>query len=161
MLSYTQTTDANGRFAFDRVIPGDGWIGRNILIMVDTGTTETTSSSMVPIQFTAGKTTHVDLGTSGRPVIGQLQSAAAQSQRFRRGFVLVDVGGNGRTFRATVDRDGNFCIDDVPPGDYSLSVWFLKPGGGRLDPQRFNVPAWPRRNLLDRPVDPESCAVCS
>jgi uncharacterized GH25 family protein len=150
-LNYRQTTDGNGRFVFDRVIPGDGWIGRNILIMVDTGTTETTSSSMVPIQFTAGKTTQVDLGTSGRPVIGQLQSAGAKPE-VPWSFALVEAAGNGRRFRATVDREGNFCIDDVLPGDYSLSVQFQKPGGGRLDRQRFSVPAI-NEKLLERPVD--------
>jgi uncharacterized GH25 family protein len=152
-VDYNQTTDANGRFVFDRVVPGEGWIGRQILVMVDTGTSEVTSSSMVPIKFTAGKTTHLDLGASGRPVLGQLQSAGAKPE-VPWNFIMVQAAGNSRTFRATVDRDGNFCIDDVPPGDYSLSVQFLKPrpGGSRLDRQRFSVPAI-NEKLLERPVD--------
>jgi protocatechuate 3,4-dioxygenase beta subunit len=151
-LDYNQTTDASGHFAFDQVIPGQGSIGRFILIMMNEGTSEMTSSTMVPVKFTAGETTHVDLGVSGRPVIGQLQTANGEKPAVGWNFVLVEFAGNGRNFQATVDPQGNFCIDDVPPGEYSLSLQFLKGRQSRFDPQRFTVTGV-NQKLLQRPVD--------
>jgi uncharacterized GH25 family protein len=129
-LQYTQTTDAKGRFVFERVVPGEGTIGRRILIMANTGTTEVTSTSKVAVKFTAGKITRVDLGGAGRPVIGQLQSSGGAKQEVSWNFLLIEVNGNGRHFTATVDRDGNFSIDDVPAGDYTLTLQFVGRGGG-------------------------------
>jgi uncharacterized GH25 family protein len=151
-LDYNQTTDANGHFAFEHLIPGQGSIGRYILIMVDTGTSETTSSTMVPVKFIAGQTTHIDLGVSGRPVTGQLRTANGEKPTIGWNFVLVQATGNGRDFQATVDPEGNFCIDDVPPGEYSLSLQFLKPVRSQFNPHRFTVTAV-NEKLSARPVD--------
>src|SRR5690606_32879146 len=38
------TTGTNGRYVFERVVPGTGWVGRHILLMVDEGAMEVTSS---------------------------------------------------------------------------------------------------------------------
>ncbi|QDT40029.1 Regulatory protein BlaR1 [Gimesia alba] len=65
-------TDQNGRYVFERVFPGNGYVGRNITFMVNEGATEVTSAIQIPQQFEAGKTITLDLGRSGRPVIGKL-----------------------------------------------------------------------------------------
>ncbi len=43
-------------------------------------------------------------------------------------------------FNASVDRDGNFRIDDVPPGEYSLSVNMDERPIGQLRDYAFSVP---------------------
>jgi hypothetical protein len=53
---------------------------------------------------------------------------------------------------ATVDRDGSFRIDDVPPGDYVLGVEFDQHPAGRLKNYRFSVPEIDGQRL-DRPLD--------
>ncbi|HEX2476401.1 MAG TPA: carboxypeptidase-like regulatory domain-containing protein, partial [Lacipirellulaceae bacterium] len=56
---YTQhdtTTDANGSFVFERVLPGEGRIGREIIYMVDEGATEVASSKMMPLELAPGET---------------------------------------------------------------------------------------------------------
>jgi protocatechuate 3,4-dioxygenase beta subunit len=151
-LDYNQTTDANGHFAFDQVIPGEGSIGRYIPIMMNEGTSGMTSSTMVPVTFTAGQTTHVDLGVSGRPVIGQLRTAKGEKPSVAWNFVLVESAGNGRSFQATVDPEGNFCIDDVPPGEYTLNLQFLKPAQSHFNRLRFTVTGV-NEKFLQRPVD--------
>ena len=58
------TTGPDGRFVFERVIPGKGWLGRRIMFMVDDGAAEVTSSCMIAANFPAGQTVHIDLGGS-------------------------------------------------------------------------------------------------
>ena len=41
--------------------------------MVDDGATEVTSSCMIAADFPAGKTAHIDLGGTGRAVVGKLR----------------------------------------------------------------------------------------
>ena len=66
----------------------------------------------MPVKFTAGETTHIDLGVSGRHVTGQLRAPHGEKPTVGWNFVLVQATGNGRDFQATVDPEGNFCIDD-------------------------------------------------
>lgn len=65
-------TDKDGQFVFERVFPGYGSIGRNMVFMVDDGATEVTSSKRVPAEFVSGKTKTVNVGGDGRAVIGKL-----------------------------------------------------------------------------------------
>jgi hypothetical protein len=51
-----------------------------------------------------------------------------------------------------VDRDGNFRIEDVPPGDYSLSVDMNERPIGQLRDHAFSVPA-AEGDAAGEPVD--------
>lgn len=55
-------------------------------------------------------------------------------------------------FWVTVDRDGTFRADDVPPGTYALSIRFNRDGVGTLNNQRFTVPPLPD-DRSDVPLD--------
>jgi protocatechuate 3,4-dioxygenase beta subunit len=55
-------------------------------------------------------------------------------------------------FNASVDRDGNFRIDDVPPGDYSLSVRVDERPIGQLRDYAFSVPP-AEADAASEPVD--------
>jgi beta-lactamase regulating signal transducer with metallopeptidase domain/protocatechuate 3,4-dioxygenase beta subunit len=68
------TTDKEGRFVFERVIPGKARIGRQMIFMVEQGATEVTSACLAPANFPAGETTELELGGTGRPVIGRLRT---------------------------------------------------------------------------------------
>ena len=85
------TTGPDGRFVFERVIPGTGRIGRDITFMVDEGATEVTSSCMIAADFPAGKTVHIDLGGTGRPVVGKLQPPEGFTGKVRWNFAMVTV----------------------------------------------------------------------
>ena len=146
---HTATTARDGRFVFDRVIPGSGSIGRNITFMANEGASEVTSSCTVPATFPAGKTVHIDLGGTGRPVVGKLQPPAGFRGKVNWNFACVtatsqDADGqavaNGASMMATVDREGRFRMDDVPAGNYSLDVRFWKNEAGHLWNHRVHVP---------------------
>jgi hypothetical protein len=95
-------------------------------------------------------------------VIGQLQHAAHLEHETAWNFAYVDVAPRvplfqAPSFGATVDRKGNFSIDDVPPGEYVLRVNFIKSpfeegAGERLVDRRFTVPEINEKLSL-RPVD--------
>ena len=85
------TTGEDGRFVFERVFPGSGRIGRRILLMADDGATEVTSSQRISAEFIAGTTTTLDLGGTGRPVVGKLAAPAEYSERVLWNFALVKV----------------------------------------------------------------------
>jgi protocatechuate 3,4-dioxygenase beta subunit len=154
----SQTTDSHGRFVFDRVVPGR----RRITSKRTTGQgdAEMTSSMSATVDCLAGKTTHVDLGVAGRPVIGQLRKppdskldAPLSSAQI---FVYVGQAGGAMQsdslqFSATPDREGNFCID-IPPGNYFLNAFIRSVTGNGTQRRRFTVPTV-NEKLSQRPVD--------
>ena len=148
------TTRPDGRFVFERVIPGKGRIGRRITFMVDEGATEVASAYMIGADFPSGKTVHIDLGGIGRPVVGRLQPPEGFTGKVRWNFADITVVGGEKSpyYTVTVDREGKFRIDDVPAGDYLLSVRFMKEDAGHLSDHRFRVPAL-EGDAAARPVD--------
>jgi hypothetical protein len=136
------TTGAGGRFVFDRVIPGRGSMGRSILITVNDGATEATSSRHDMVDFPAGKTVSVELGGTGRPVVGRLEAPPEFAGNVRWSFATItlyypnEVRRHGTSFSITADKEGKFRIDDVPAGEYWMSVWFA-------DRQPLTIPGFP------------------
>jgi hypothetical protein len=92
--SYNLTADAEGRFEGDRIYPGKGNIGRQIVRMVGTGATEVTSSNHARIELKAGETTQVQIGGTGRPVVGQLlpPEGATEKPAWRHASILIRAG---------------------------------------------------------------------
>ena len=156
-FEYESVTSPDGRFVFERVVPGKGSIGRRLSLTVDDGATEVTSAAMIPAEFPAGKTCHLDIGGTGRAVVGKLRPPEGFKDKVRWNFALVTVrtsttlaDGSSYQFTATVDRDGSFRVDDVPAGDHVLSASFFqgdRPGG--LRDRAFTVPT----AKDDKPVD--------
>jgi hypothetical protein len=158
-LNYQQTTDPSGGFVFERVVPGRRRIGTYRRMNTKDDSTEMTSASSVMVNLIAGRTTHIDLGASGRPVIGQLRWPADSKADIPLNFAIISIRSDDPQLRetdpqftASVDRHGNFCIDDVPVGNYSLNVRFVRSPGRGLEGHRFSVPAI-NDKLSQRPVD--------
>ncbi|NOY42053.1 MAG: hypothetical protein GXP26_09475 [Planctomycetes bacterium] len=197
--SHDVTTGEDGEFVFERVFPGKDRVGRRILLMVDEGATEVTSSQRVSAEFIAGETTTLNLGGSGQAIVGKLASPAGYANKVLWNFAMINVqadlrspprppapeevrnnpekrkawwkawkatdGGKAWTaayegyqqlkwqapyITASVDRDGSFRLDDVPSGEYVLSVRFSKKAPGILSKYRFSVS--PAKE--DRAADP-------
>ena len=71
-MEHKVTTNKDGKYIFERAFPGKGYIARYFALMMNEGPLEVTSSKRVPVKFVAGKTIKLDLGGTGRPVIGKL-----------------------------------------------------------------------------------------
>jgi hypothetical protein len=165
---YRVTTGAGGRFTFERMFPGDGWVGRDIILMVNQGAAEATSSTRVPVSFAAGETRNVEVGGTGRSVIGKLAPPAGATEKVLWQFATIDVEvelpkdvptevrrmlqASNPQIWATVARDGSFRLDDVAPGKYVLSVRFNEHPAGTLSDYRFDVPAIDGKRS-DKPLD--------
>jgi hypothetical protein len=142
-------TGREGEFKFERVFAGQGWIGRRMMLTVENGAAEATSSIMVPANFQAGQTSRHDLGGSGFSVMGKLQAPAGFKGPVLWNFAMVTARQDlppalrfsGPQITASLDRNGNFRIDDMPSGEYQLSVRFNRQAVGGLADQRFIVPA--------------------
>ena len=124
-----------------------GRIGRSLMLMADEGAREVTSTCKIAASFPAGQTVHIDLGGTGRSVVGKLQPPEGFTGEVRWNFAIVHVQPDEKGERedtpfitATVDRDGKFHIDDAPTGQYSLSVRFDRDDAGHLDNHHFAVP---------------------
>jgi hypothetical protein len=149
------TTDKNASFVFERVVPGRGTV-RPALRQSPTSDRVPTSSIRVPSRFVAGKTTRVNLGQSGRPVIGRMRWPPGPNVPFDRTSVIVDPAeprDDVRQIVATLDGAGNFCLDDVPVGKYRLVVMTVQGHDAEfLLIRQFEVPAISEK-LSQRPVD--------
>jgi hypothetical protein len=141
-------TDENGKFVFERAFPGKGRIGRHLILIVGEGAAEATSSLMEPVLLKAGETLNPELGGFGHVVSARLVPPSAHTGKVLWSFAVVDVVADAPEplrdvmprFNATVARDGTFRIDDVPPGKYTLRVYFSEHLSGRISDHHFTVP---------------------
>jgi len=65
---YSATTDEEGRFAFDRVIPGEAQVAHSI----PTEPSTWGPAQVVYVEVKPGETSRVSLGGKGRPIVGRL-----------------------------------------------------------------------------------------
>ncbi len=157
-MSYSEATDANGRFVFEHVAPGPGRIGQAFRMTINEDSAQMTSAASVAVNFRPGRTTSLDLGASGRPVIGQLRLPPDMQPEIPWRCALIFVRPLDPQLReadlrlsATANRAGNFCVDDIPIGNYVLLVHLFgspRPTTGF----RFSVPPT-NEKLSQRPVD--------
>ena len=167
-LSNQATTDANGRFRFDRIVPGTWSMGREIVFGVTQESQRRAWSHRRRITLSPGETKRVEIGGKGRPIIGKLVPPEGLSPEIDWSFSVAriesrlaslsqppiieeikndakklpawwaawaktDVGRAGprlpneiepatSTFAAAIGHDGVFRVEDVPAGEYVLTV---------------------------------------
>jgi hypothetical protein len=155
LFSNTTMTDQNANFVFERVVPGGGTVSASLLQNSSRDRVAATSKSVLA-RFVPGKTTRINLGQCGRPVIGQLQPPPGPPGPFDRLVALVEPTeprDDVRQVVVIVDGDGNFCLDDVPVGKYRFGVLTVQGNNVRcLFLRQITVPAI-NENVSQRPVD--------
>lgn len=149
------TSDAEGKFTFERVIPGDTLVHHKI------GDNSWSNGTLVEVK--AGETAGVELGGRGRPVIAKIalppgfapdgdyvanSSYTLESDRMRIPYPadVLKRGGDSMSqwvkrwwasaegheyrrkyfslFFVKLQPDGTIRTDDVPPGEYRLTLLY-------------------------------------
>ncbi len=140
------TTDEAGRFAFERVMPGDVTIFRQILLK-NMGSSQTWGSShSVGVVVMPGATARVEVGGTGRPVVGKVEAPAGLAGPIDWTFSMNNLipketpiqalirsglkkgprrSGVGCTVK--LDADGSFRAEDVEAGTYTLIIMINEP----------------------------------
>jgi hypothetical protein len=144
-------TDANGRFVFPRVAPGDIWLTRSVTIRPG----EARQSGHHYVKVAPGQHVNVELGGIGRSVMGRIQWDSTEKLAFygtlwakeshnmrnppnwrdmtseeRRRYVrqwrdtpqAERFKDEVRNYEFPVKADGTFWVDDVLPGRYRMQV---------------------------------------
>lgn len=153
------TTGPDGRFAFEHVPAGSGSISGELKWTPHVGHTGTASVCTVPLlEFSQGQVVKVEIGQRGRAVVGRLKPPRGFTKPVMWQIATLDVEPDhyDRTaeylrFKASVDRNGRFRVDDVPPGRYAVGCYS---GQFRDAPYRFSISV-PKQDTrpLGQPLD--------
>jgi beta-lactamase regulating signal transducer with metallopeptidase domain/peroxiredoxin/uncharacterized GH25 family protein len=125
--------DEKGRFIIDHIFPGAGKVSRVVITERGGGMWRHTPGWHEPVEVVGGETARVAVGGKGRPVVGRVVLDAKPDDLFdwqvntpiqvrqRRGFLGLGPRGWDQ-FASNIDKNGNFRIEDVPAGNYDLTV---------------------------------------
>jgi hypothetical protein len=164
-------TDDSGRFVFDRIKPGTAHVARVVEVKVSPDSwTRVTPTISTDIDVAPNATVRVNLGGTGRPVVGKLTAPAEIASRVnwfhtdntltakptpadRLSAAIPKPSGTspGRSARipysVILDKDGSFRIEDVQAGTYDLNFVVLEPPRVPNDPPTDQAIATARREV--------------
>ncbi len=112
------STGSDGKFVFERVWPGKGYLGREISFMVNDGVSDPISSILLPLDFKAGITVAQNLGGKGRPVIGKLAPPANHKGKVLWQFTLI----NGHRFLDP--PPGMLAVEEMQKHPQKYQNWY-------------------------------------
>jgi len=153
------TTDSLGHFVFDRIRPGNIRLGRFVFQMFGRGDQQAAISNYTQrtrITLAPGESKTMDIGGGGRRVTGKLVlPAAIASGKYLIGS-NIEATPSGTTYCMEFDKDLDFHIEDVQPGDYHATVQtaqFVSNRPNWLPPTLFNFTMPPvTADLLPTPL---------
>jgi hypothetical protein len=138
-------TDAQGEFSMEGVQPGTNLIARDYE-QASSANTMTYTADIQTVEVAAGTTTAVTVGGGGRAVTGKFvfNKSLNPADYFinARAYPLAR-GDDVAVYFLQPDRNKNFRIDNVPPGDYRIHINLDSMNLDRKsepDQPRFTVP---------------------
>jgi RNA polymerase sigma factor (sigma-70 family) len=147
-FTYLTTTGPDGHFRFDRVLPGNHSVAREVGFF-DQGPSVINADHAAKVKVENGAVTSVELRREGRPVIAHLILQGSPDE-VHWGESTATLSGE-KSFPLALSRDGAIHADDVPPGTYRLSVQLE---GASVDP--LNSPRPPFGSLQEDIVVPSA-----
>ena len=134
----TQISDGDGNYLFDPVAAGTGW---SVTATAPDGTTVSGPRTFdVPVDSET-PIRNLDFVVTPNPT-GSVSGTVTQRGNGPLTGIPVEVTGpGGITYRPITDGDGNWSLEDLPPGNYSALV---EPPAGMTvdtkDPLQFTIP---------------------
>ncbi|HCO95026.1 MAG TPA: hypothetical protein DIU00_13915, partial [Phycisphaerales bacterium] len=120
-FEYEVQTDKDGHFSFAHILPGGGVVTRAIPI----GDRARRMSHSFSIEVKSGQATDVQIGGTGRPVIGRVVIPDIIKDKFDWQYTnhRLQISTPNSTYKIITlefEEDGSFRADDVPAGDYCV-----------------------------------------
>ncbi len=161
-FEYEIQTDKDGNFVFSRVLPDEGVVTRAIPI----NARARRFSHSVSVEVKSGQVTRVQIGGTGRPVVGKIVIPEMIEDKFDWQYTThsLRVSSPNSPYRILAlefDKDGSFRVEDVPAGDYYIYVHAYEPPPNTRTPRGerigvlthpFNIPEMPG-GRSDEPLD--------
>lgn len=145
-FDYRTTVDSDGNFTIENILPGERAVYREIKLSDNM----TRHSHRQPVTVVAGETTFIEMGGTGRPVIGRIAipdehkaalvwargdgSMNSRPAPNPIGGLMKLLGGTPpaqlsvrRNYGLKIETDGAFRVDDVEAGEYGLSIRIYGP----------------------------------
>lgn len=130
--SATARTDADGRFVFTRVLSGSGSVSCRLPQRPGVQESSFKSTHSIQTTFPIGRTLHLEIGRHCRTVVGKLGAPPDLKMRPQWRLATVELQrdvwsgyGQTREFKGPAEEDGSFRIDNVPPGQWALSIDYI------------------------------------
>jgi RNA polymerase sigma factor (sigma-70 family) len=140
------TTDDEGRFVFERVMPGEVTISRAVLIKELASSQTWGHSHTVGVEVAPGATARLTAGGTGRPVVGKVTAPAGFAgaidwtysnnslilretpiQKLRRSVAPKGTRRSRGGCTIKLEADGSFRAEDVEAGTYDLLIVVNEP----------------------------------
>ena len=132
-LSYRCESDGEGRFVLERVLPGPGSLSRVVRVNLPGGYSNSWYGWQQALDVAAGGVTEVALGGNGRIVrgrvglVGEPEGPVQWQYNEPLSLTRLDPATKKQAefyerYLATVEADGVFRIENVPPGMFKLSL---------------------------------------
>jgi protocatechuate 3,4-dioxygenase beta subunit len=149
------SSDAEGKFKFEKLPPGEGQLVR----LIKTSPNSWMHSHSTIVQIEPGQTTRVNFGDEGAVIKGQVRmevppgegeeisfsgslhtkrpdlshnfATPEEANAFYQSAAWKEQMKQMKHFGVAVNADGSFSVDSIPPGDYTLSVSASKPKSGQ------------------------------
>jgi RNA polymerase sigma factor (sigma-70 family) len=134
-FGYSTTTDENGHFRFDRVLPGEHSITREVGFFSGGGPGTVNFDHSAQVKVESGEVSSVELRRQGRRVIGRLVFHGSREEvqwGMSTGFLKGE-----KQYPFGLSKDGLLHADDVAPGTYTLSIQLES---ANLDPANVQKP---------------------
>jgi hypothetical protein len=135
--SYETVANDEGRFVLEKVAPGTVTLGRIVEVQQAPGMSLRTHTNTQRTIVKAGETAKVQIGGTGRPVVGRLVLPGGIPDDwyiFEARLSTESQPGRGDGsghFGIVPKADGSFRIEDVEPGKYTLSFTFSTTSGAQ------------------------------
>jgi RNA polymerase sigma factor (sigma-70 family) len=140
------TSDESGRFAFERVMPGEVSITREILLKRRATSQTVGHSHTTWVEVAPGATARVTVGGTGRPLVGKVMAHAGFAgpvdwtfshnslipketpiQRLIRSGARKGSHRSGGGYTVKLEADGSFRVEDVEAGTYDFIIVVNEP----------------------------------
>jgi len=162
-FEYEVQTDEDGHFAFPHVLPGEGTVARSTPL----DDRARRYSHHISVEVKSGQATRVQIGGTGRPVIGKIvipdmiQNVFDWQYTDRSLRISSPINPPYIVLPLDCDKDGSFRVEDVPAGEYCIYIYAYGPPpdsqsrrGERIGvlTHPFNIPEMPG-GRSDEPLD--------